>query len=82
MRDQAVSFVGEERVIDLQHPFMGSEDFTYMLQTCPGCYFFIGTRTGTVNRPLHHPAFDFNDAALPIGADFWTRLTEAFLAPA
>ena len=27
------------------------------------------------------PEYDFNDDLLPIGAGFWTYLTEAFLAP-
>jgi hippurate hydrolase len=81
VRDQAIRFAGAEKVIDLERPFMGSEDFSYMLQACPGCYFFIGTQSSPNDKPLHHPAFDFNDAILPLGAGFWTHLTERFLAP-
>jgi hippurate hydrolase len=81
LRIQAVQFAGVEKVTDLDQPRMGSEDFTYMLQACPGCYFFIGTASTPDIRPLHHPGYDFNDDILPIGAGFWTRLTEAFLAP-
>jgi hippurate hydrolase len=80
-RDQAIRFAGAEKVIDLEQPFMGSEDFSYMLQACPGCYFFIGTQSTTHDKPLHHPAYDFNDEILPVGAGFWTHLTEAFLGP-
>ena len=82
VRDQAAAFAGADKVIELERPFMLSEDFTYMLQACPGCYFLIGTRSGPEDKPIHHPAFDFNDAVLPLGAGFWTRLTEASLAPA
>ena len=82
VRTQAQRFAGAENVVDLERPNMGSEDFTYMLQACPGCYFFLGTRSGPEDKPLHHPAYDFNDAVLPVGAGFWTHLTEAFLAPA
>jgi hippurate hydrolase len=82
VRAQAQVFAGAEMVIDLAQPFMGSEDFSYMLQACPGCYFFIGTQSSPEEKPLHHPAFDFSDAILPVGAKFWTHLTEAFLAPA
>jgi len=81
VRDQAVRFAGADNVIDLKRPLMLSEDFTYMLQARPGCYFLIGTRSGPDDKPIHHPAFDFNDAVLPIGAGFWTRLTAAILAP-
>jgi hippurate hydrolase len=81
LRIQAVQFAGVEKVTDLDQPRMGSEDFTYMLQACPGCYFFIGTASTPDIRPLHHPGYDFNDDILPIGAGFWTRLTETFLEP-
>jgi len=81
LRTQAVQFAGVENVTDLDQPLMGSEDFTYMLQACPGCYFFIGTASTPDASSLHHPGYDFNDEILPIGAGFWTQLTEAFLAP-
>lgn len=81
IRAQAVQFAGAEKVTDLERPFMGSEDFTYMLQACPGCYFFLGTKSTSDDKSLHHPEFDFNDEILPIGAGFWTQITEAFLAP-
>ena len=81
LRAQAIQFAGAENVADLDHPFMGSEDFSYMLQACPGCYFFLGTASTPDARPLHHPGYDFNDDILPIGAGFWTQLAEAFLAP-
>jgi hippurate hydrolase len=52
---------------------MGSEDFAYMLEARPGAYLFLGTGPGA---GLHHPAFDFNDEAAPIGASFFARLVE------
>jgi hippurate hydrolase len=29
---------------------------------------------------LHNPAYDFNDAVLPLGATYWVRLAQAWLA--
>ena len=52
---------------------MGSEDFSYMLEQRPGAYLFMGTGPGA---GLHHPAFDFNDEAAPLGASFFARLVE------
>ena len=52
---------------------MGSEDFSYMLESRPGAYLFLGTGPGA---GLHHPAFDFNDEAAPLGASFFARLVE------
>ncbi|MBP1870925.1 hippurate hydrolase [Ensifer adhaerens] len=79
VRDLAVRFAGADKVIDLERPFMGSEDFAYMLQERPGTYFFLGSKVSGEEKPLHHPAYNFNDDLLPIGAAFWTELAEAYL---
>lgn len=55
---------------------MGSEDFSYMLEARPGAYLFMGTGPGA---GLHHPAYDFNDEAAPVGASFFARLVERAL---
>ena len=52
---------------------MGSEDFAYMLEERPGSYLCLGTGEGAT---LHHPEFDFNDEASPIGASFFVKLVE------
>ncbi len=79
LRELATRFAGAENVVDLDRPFMGSEDFAYMLKERPGSYFFLGGKTGETDRSLHHPGFNFNDDLLPIGAAFWTELTEHYL---
>ncbi len=55
---------------------MGAEDFSFMLQQRPGAYLFIGNGP---SAGLHHPAYDFNDAAAPAGASFFSRLVEQAL---
>jgi len=52
---------------------MGSEDFAYMLERCPGAYLFLGNGD---TAGLHHPAYDFDDAVSPYGASFFARLVE------
>ncbi|MDI7863140.1 M20 family metallopeptidase [Rhizobiaceae bacterium n13] len=81
VRDLAKRFAGEENVIDLARPFMGSEDFAFMLQERPGTYFFLGTKRSDSDPSLHHPKYDFNDDILPIGASFWVELAESRLKP-
>ena len=76
----AQELVGPDRV----NPEFGlvtpGEDFAFMLKEKPGCYFFLGgSRADGSDRPLHHPAYNFNDDLLPIGAAFWTELAEAYL---
>jgi amidohydrolase len=52
---------------------MGVEDFSYMLEKCPGSYLFLGQGEGP---EVHHPGYDFNDEIAPIGASFFARLVE------
>lgn len=65
--------VGAEKVDTSIDPMMGAEDFAYMLQARPGCYVFMGNG----DTPFcHHPAFDFDDNAIPTGVGFWVKLIE------
>lgn len=64
---------GAEAVDARANREMGSEDFAYMLEARPGAYLFMGIGPGA---GLHHPAYDFNDEAAPIGASFFARLVE------
>lgn len=79
VRKVAKQVVGEMKVHDVPRPMMGSEDFGYMLTERPGSYFFLGTRRTEKDPPLHHPRFDFNDDALPIGASLWLEMVETWL---
>ena len=72
--------VGEDHVRRDLPPGTGSEDFSFMLEKVPGCYLLIGNGDGEAVRPVHNPGYDFNDAALPIGASFFARLVETQLA--
>jgi amidohydrolase len=54
-------------------PSMGAEDFSYMLEERPGAYIFMGNGD---TAGLHHPAYDFNDEALPVGISYWASLVE------
>lgn len=69
--------ISGEAAVDARAPReMGSEDFSYMLEARPGAYLFLGTGPGA---GLHHPAYDFNDEAAPVGASFFARLVERAL---
>ena len=50
---------------DAAEPTMGAEDFAYYLVDRPGAMLWLGL--GEQSPPLHHPRFDFNDAALGHG---------------
>lgn len=61
-----------------------SEDFAFMLQRKPGAYLWLGQ--GSANpgpdgeRALHHPCYDFNDKALPLGVRWFCEVAARALA--
>ena len=55
-------------------PLMGAEDFSFMLNACPGAYIFTGNGDTAM---VHHPAYDFNDAAIPFGSSWYAGMAEA-----
>jgi amidohydrolase len=69
----ARGIAGADKVQPDNPPVMGAEDFSFMLEACPGNMIFIGNGD---TAGLHHPAYDFNDAAIPYGVSYWTRLVE------
>ncbi len=54
--------LGEDKVVELETPSMGSEDFGRYLEHVPGLLFRVGM--GDNSAGLHQPEFDFNDEAL------------------
>lgn len=72
----AKKLLGEKNVDTDAPPLLGAEDFSFMLQSRPGAYIFLGNGD---TAGLHHPAYDFNDAALPVGMSYWTELAETAL---
>jgi hippurate hydrolase len=75
--DIAADIAGDPHVDRRTPPLLGGEDFSYMLETRPGAFIFIGNGE-TAN--LHHPAYDFNDEIIPHGVSYWVKLAEASLA--
>ena len=72
----ASTIVGSAKVDGAAPPIMGAEDFSYMLEAKPGAFIFIGNGD---SAGLHHPSYDFNDAALPYGISYWQDLVETAL---
>jgi amidohydrolase len=58
-------------------PLMGAEDFSFMLNERPGAYIFLGNGDTPM---VHHPAYNFDDAAIPFGSSWYAGMVEARLA--
>jgi amidohydrolase len=76
----AAKVVGSSRVMVMDHPSMGSEDFSYYLKELPGCYVRFGARIEDREYiPLHSPAFDIDEGILKVGAAFFDQVVREAL---
>jgi hippurate hydrolase len=78
--DVCAEVAGENNVNRNPNLIAASEDFSFMLEKVPGCYFNIGNGAGEGACEVHNPAYDFNDAALASGATVFARIIETRLA--
>ena len=73
----AGDIAGKDKVDIDMAPVMGAEDFSFMLNARPGAFIFCGNGD---SAGLHHPAYNFNDEAIPFGTSYWVKLVETALA--
>jgi hippurate hydrolase len=59
-------------VLEMKTANMGGEDFSYYMEKVPGCYVRFGAQVlGRENYPAHSSKFDFDEAALAVGAAYY-----------
>lgn len=75
--DAGLARLGEETAATLgfdyvkPSPSPAGEDFAFYQRVVPGLFVFVGTAG---SREWHHPAFNLDEAALPVGAAFFAGL--------
>ena len=79
----ALEEMGEQALIPDMAPLQASDDFAFMLDVVPGCYFIVGNGDGKPGTGpgcmVHNTGYDFNDAILPTTASFWVTLVGRYL---
>jgi amidohydrolase len=71
--------LGEENVSEIEKT-LGAEDFGEFLKHAPGAIFTLGIqKKGHENYLLHHPKFDLDERALPIGTAMLVATAKRFL---
>ena len=75
IRDVGRGVAGPDRLVDIERPSMGSEDFAFYLQHVPGAMFRLGCAPqGASTAPgLHTSNFDVDEQSLRIGARMLAR---------
>ena len=67
IRESAIGVLGDEKVIELQKPSLGAEDFAEFLNEVPGAMFRLGVSGETSCAPLHSSGFNPDERAIIIG---------------
>ncbi|HEX9331051.1 MAG TPA: M20 family metallopeptidase [Anaerolineales bacterium] len=74
-----MDMLGAENVHEIEKT-LGAEDFGEFMKYAPGAMFTLGTqKTGHENYLLHHPKFDLDERALPIGTAMLVESAKRFL---
>lgn len=64
-------------------PTMGAEDFSFVAETIPSTFFFLGQGSGNkppTNFGLHHPKFCLDEQVMPTGVELHVNLALRALA--
>jgi hippurate hydrolase len=82
----ARDLIGADRVIELPHPVMGAEDFSYVTERLPGTMMFLGGtplgRDLATTPPNHSNRVFFDEQAMVDGAAIYSAVALRHLASA
>jgi len=65
--------IGEENVLQLPEPSMGSEDFAWFAEEVPAAHLRIGSKIDGLDTAIHRSNYDCNELAIPVGVRVLTR---------
>ena len=76
----AVDILGEERVVKMEDPLMGAEDFSLFAEKVPGVLFRLGTTNAKkgVTAQLHNSLFDVDEECLAVGVKMMSWVAASF----
>ena len=75
----AVGCLGRERVLPVELPSLGAEDFAELLRDVPGTMMRLGVAGPQGCAPLHNGAFDPDERALGVGVQVLTATLLAWM---
>ena len=65
--------IGDENVLQLPEPSMGSEDFAWFAEEVPAAHLRIGSKIDGLDTAIHRSNYDCNELAIPVGVRVLTR---------
>ena len=84
--DTARTVAGAGQTVEMPHPIMGAEDFSYVLQSVPGAMVFLGGTPPSMDPntapPNHSNRVNFDEGAMTTGISLYAAAALRHLAPA
>jgi amidohydrolase len=77
MTKSIASLISDEGFVRDTEPTMGAEDFSFIAESIPSTFFFLGQGSGTepvTNYGLHHPHFALDESVLTKGVELHVNL--------
>jgi len=65
--------LGEDNVLELPEPSMGSEDFAWFAERVPAAHLRIGSKIDGLDTAIHRSNYDCNELAIPVGVRVLAR---------
>ena len=65
--------LGDENVLELPEPSMGSEDFAWFAERVPAAHLRIGSKIDGLETAIHRSNYDCNELAIPVGVRVLAR---------
>jgi amidohydrolase len=65
--------LGDENVLELPEPSMGSEDFAWFAERVPAAHLRIGSKIDGLDTAIHRANYDCNELAIPVGVRVLSR---------
>lgn len=80
-RNAAGKIFGTDKLIEVDQPIFGTEDFSSFSQTVPASMQFIGVHSKEAGEsyPLHHPRFTVDEDALEKGALYFVEIARSLV---
>jgi len=73
--------LGDERWIEMPHPVMGAEDFSFVLERVPGAMVFLGARSPSGSGDAcHSNRMQIDESAMELGISLHVAVARAYLA--
>jgi amidohydrolase len=77
--DVARGMLGEDKVVEMPAPSMGSEDYAWFAERAKSAHLRIGSKIEGLETAIHRTDYQLNEAAIPLATKLMSRAVIEFL---